>query len=352
MEILTAGTTGPLAGTMAETTPWEEVIQATRYDDTAKHQYEITVDTATASTKYVLEVDDHLVEYTSGADSVTKASVATGIKTALSQHMWLGRRLKATSEAEVVSIEATSVGQVLEVGVLEGALSVTKNQRPAHTEGIPPGSLVLWRKDNQTDVVPAKAKFLSKKKIVLTPTAANNTVFIVMATVNGVPYIGRITSDGNATAQEIATALAAKLEGLFPANTVKATADSAVLTLESEIAGLDFTAGTTDGLVIADSSVQHEHTDINNVVAGITQRVYRDPGGRDTNMSVFKRGYVYVRYVGTRPKRGGAVYVVLSGANQGLFSTQPTTSSVLVKGCRFRHTAKNVSRIAVLSCEF
>ena len=205
-----------------------------------------------AGTLYAWIIDGVAFSYTSVAGDTDQAGVTESVRDQINSEPLFSGTYIATAAAAVVTLTArvAGTGWTSASSTLVTAANTTANAAAA---AIPFGRLVI--EDGQdaagqnTLAKLASAANLTAQAVVLTPTAANTTLYEVSVTVGGITYEGSMTSDGSGTATEIVTGLKTSLNALLPAATVIA-AGTATLTLTSELAGLTFSYGFGDLWVV------------------------------------------------------------------------------------------------------
>lgn len=334
--------------TLALNTETELLINS---DPQAAEVYTVTVDTATDGEDYGIDLSDPLdVSATFTATSGVAADIAEGLASAWNAAPQARGFAAAEAAGAVVTLTGVYPGVAFTAaaGDNAGKMTVANTVEAAEAVAVPFGRAMVSTsfsagEPDQLGVLAASSA-LDSRVSTLTVVYAAGEVYTVSLTVEGRTYSVSVDADTNDA--DTATAIAAAIEAMMPANSVAAVAASDVVTLTAELAGkffevdLGLKSGTTARLVLADTT-NTPACDFNAAFAGVSLYTY-DEAQLDTStesaeyaansgVEVVREGSVWVASTEAVQHRG-KVYVELDGTGDdaGKFYTTSSSTRVLV----------------------
>ena len=303
----------------------------------------LTVDSATNSKLYTINIANIPVSYTSDA-SATVNEIAEGLRDAVEAEGALGF-VDPTVSGAVLTLTGRQEGLTFDVSESDADLSLVNTQDAARAEPVPFGRLIVRTADASDGTKQGRlvnASDFDGASATLSFTADNSQPYHFDITIDGVTYPVDYTSDGTATAAEIAAGLKADLDAFGLA--VTATVDGDDLDLQAD-GGVNFvlsdaTAGGSGAISIdsysafskpsvyiaARSDVQVEAAQYNS--SGDLVDGYQ----RNSTMAAARKGRIVV---GTEasPSFGDEVYVRVAadGSNDDIGALSNASGTGLVR---------------------
>lgn len=296
----------------------------------------LTVSTNTADATYTFAINGITLTATGGASATLTGDA---IVTAIAANALANAAVSASNATGTVTLTSRNVAQVFYLTSDDTKLTVAAGTAQDIGDDIDFGAAII-KTANASGFLTgqAAASKLTAKAVVITPTAANSTLYQVNITVHPetpaqFTYNAAFTSDGSGTVQEIVEGLTAAVNAVMPANTVIATEDNSTLTLTAEVAGLDFIVSVNGNLAVAaytgntlwSQMVGVSASDDGSVVATATDsnsNVTKILGGK--MFTYYRQGQVVVE-TDTTPGTVDPVCVRVSGSG-ALFSPTPSAT--------------------------
>lgn len=314
----------------------------------------LVVDTAANSTEYTASIDGVEIAYTSDG-SATKPEISAGLKAAIEAEPLInGRVTVADDGVDTLTITARVSGYAFTLATSDTNLTATTTTANDLPDAIPFGEAVLL--DGTGKAKRCTAANMTAMACTLTPTADDSTVYAVIVNVpqaaDGRGYSERvaITSDSDATVQEIVEALQAAIAASGLSQHITASEDDASLTLTVQLAGLGLEVsleGPWDSITWAGES-------IDDALAGVTCRDLsqaQEHGGYagGSTMTVRRRGRIAVT-TGESCAPGDPVYVRVAGSGAPFRKSMSGVNYMPTQRARWSETLS--STLAVLECDF
>lgn len=343
-----------LVGQLALNSELSELITLINKDPQLVQISTITVDTGTNSYTYKVSIalaGAPAIEVTYAADSSTSTTeVAVGLAAAINAHPVLRGQLAATSATNVVTITGLYPGLAFVTTETDTGAKCTISdtvQVAAAAASVAFGVAVMSQGYDTASIdeygcLAASAKLTAQVETLGITYASGEVHYVSIEMIGGEKYQVAVASDTNH--DTTATAIAAAINALMPANTVVAAAGTALVTLTGEVAGWGFKVGVGGKIGTAiNTSVVHTTagrlTDITRALAGVSvysaDEEVTTVGGTASSypanrgMRVLKKGQIWVATSQTIAK-DDPVYVELGASNTGKFyNTSSSTRAPL-----------------------
>lgn len=323
-------------------------------DPRAQQVSTVTVDTVANSTRYAFTIDGVEIEYTSDG-SATNAEIVAGLLAAVqAEPLVNGRVTGVATSATVLTLTARIAGYAFTISDTDSRLTTATSTANDLPDAIPFGEPVLL--DGSGKAKRCTAANMTAMACTLTPTADDSTVYAVIVNVpqaaGGRGYSERvaITSDSDATVQEIVEALQTAIAASGLSDHITASEDDASLTLTVQLAGLGIEVSVEGPW----ASIAWAGESIDDALAGVTCRDLsqaQENGGYagGSTMTVRRRGRIAVT-TGESCAPGDPVYVRVAGTGAPFRKSMSGVNYMPTKRARWAETLS--STLAVLECDF
>lgn len=315
-------------------------VQMINYNPATAEVRTLTVDTATDSTVYTWTLMG--VEQTiTSATSETVTTIATKIKNEILADPFTSGYVEIEQAAGVLTLTYREPGVAFTLSDSDARLTCALDTTQDAADEILFGAAVMHDADDVSDFSRGRVTALGGLTAMaydLTPQAVNDAEYMVFVEWNEQVYAGYILADSSATVDEIVDAMVTELNGVLPANSVLAAADTTTATkliLTSEIAGMPFRCWATCSTAAKEWTVARSDSggafaDLNKVFAGVALEDVRVGASiGDTHqsypgqyaMTVRKSGGVDVIVQDDQPDVGEEVWIGVGSGHEGFFRT-------------------------------
>lgn len=340
-------------------------------DDPQAVQINTATPTAVNDAVYTLTVDGVSVAFTADG-SATVAEITAGVAALAEAEPLIRGKFNIIATAFTVNLIGLNPGvvSVVEASSTAGTFVIALVQAAATADPVGFARLVIddGSPDDAVDLVGRLAKSAS----LVAQVATANMIFVASATylVTVKDETGTIIAQGETAADtndaDTATAIAATMNGLLPANSVLAAGGATFVTFTAELAGRQFSvemgtneagqAGGALGAVVATTGPDNT-TSVNLAALGVSMFSEIDPtttiGGTEgqyaanAGMVVMASGNAIYVERPTTPvaTRGAAVFVELdgTGSDAGKFFTADSATRVRLTGATWERDGRTAS---------
>lgn len=303
----------------------------------------LTVSTFTADAEYAVTIEGRVIKYTAVAGDTNQSGVASRLAVEINGDSQVRGLVQAVAASGVITLSSLLPGFNFSASTADAKMTLVDVNTALDADAVPFGRLVFYAPDEQVlgldddGNVPVKLPEVSdyaakRYTITLVGGPQNNTDYRVV--LNGGEFYSLVTSDADATEDEILGGLATALQlaaGVTAIKSASYEAGSGELLVEVDSPDDSISLGAEYNLLIEDV---REATDLNALVAGFATFNMSTEGG-------YRDGKMIGEYKPNEPMqlltadgdiflessesitRGGKVYVGLAGAERGLCFASP-----------------------------